>query len=94
MNFFACRIFVFEPGSHMPVYRQYAHFLSGIGAVRLVEWLLYTLLVEVFHWYYLAVQSVSLVLFAFIKFKFSESLFERKLGPQARQMVRPEGEGP
>ena len=78
----------------MPVYLQYAHFFSGVGAIRLVEWLFYTVLVEVFHLHYLAVQFVNLVLFALVKFKFSESLFERKLGRQKKQIVRPEGEAP
>lgn len=78
INFFACRILVFKSTAHVSVFRQYVHFLSGIGTIRLVEWLLYTILVEMFHVYYLAVQVMSIVLFALVKFKFAESLFERR----------------
>jgi putative flippase GtrA len=81
INFFACRILVFEPTGHEPVLQQYTHFLSGIGIIRLVEWLFYTILVEAFHVYYLAVQLMSVVLFALAKFKFAESLFERRRTP-------------
>ena len=79
INFFACRILVFESTRQVPVFRQYVHFLSGIGTVRLIEWLFYTIFVEVFHVYYLAVQLMSIVLFALLKFKLAEFLFERRI---------------
>jgi putative flippase GtrA len=81
INFFVCRILVFESTGHVPIFRLYAHFLSGNGMIRLVEWVFYTILVEVFRVYYLAVQLMSIVLFALVKFKFAESLFERRRTP-------------
>ena len=79
INFFACRILVFDSTRQVAVFRQYAHFLSGVGTVRLIEWLFYIIFVEVFHVYYLAAQLISIVLFAVLKFKFAESLFERRI---------------
>jgi putative flippase GtrA len=81
INFFVCRIIVFESPGHERVFRLYAQFLSGNGTIRLVEWVFYTILVEVFGVYYLAVQLLSIVLFALVKFKFAESLFEGRKAP-------------
>ncbi len=77
VNFFACRLFVFNIGIRAPFYRQYVQFLSGVGLIRMVEWVVYTAAVEGLHFYYLAVQMGNIVLFAIVKFKFAESLFER-----------------
>ena len=76
VNFFACRLFVFNTGAPAPFYRQYLQFLSGVGLIRMVEWVVYTAAVEGLHLYYLAVQIGNIVLFSVVKFKFAESLFE------------------
>jgi putative flippase GtrA len=78
INFFICRVLVFEPVADAPIFRQYTHFMSGNGAIRFIEWLFYTILVEGFRVHYLTVQIVSIVVFASVKFKFAESLFEPK----------------
>lgn len=78
INFFACRRFVFNLREKRPTFRQYWQFLSGMGLFRLADWLLYTIVVEVFRLYYLAAQLFNIAVFALIKFKFAESLFEAR----------------
>jgi len=84
LNFFACRRFAFEVKDRPPTLRQYLQFLSGIGLFRLADWGVYTILVEVFSFYYLAVQLFNVAVFALLKFKFAESLFEARKGPCRR----------
>jgi len=80
INFFACRRFAFDVKDRPPTVGQYWQFLSGMGLFRLADWLLYTIVVEVFRLYYLAAQLFNIAVFALIKFKFAESLFERRKG--------------
>ena len=82
INFYACRHLVFEVGKHSSIVRQYGQFLSGFATIRVAEWLFYTVLVEMFYmWHTLPSRSVSILVFAIVKFRFSESLFERPQRP-------------
>ncbi len=81
INFYACRHLVFEVGKHSSIVRQYGQFLSGFATIRVAEWLFYTVLVEMFYMHYIAVQVVSILVFAIVKFRFSESLFEHPQRP-------------
>ena len=78
VNFFMLRWFVFKSSRDHPLLRQYILFLGGIGLVRLLDWACYSLLVEVFGFYYLAVQIANVVIFSVIKFLFSKTVMEKK----------------
>lgn len=72
VNFFMCRWFVFERRSADSLIRQFATFTAGILLFRLADWAVYYLLVNVFGFYYLAVQLANVVVFSVAKFLFSE----------------------
>ena len=83
INFFLFRAFVFKGNNAGPVSRQYLRFLSGIGAFRFLDWVIYSLLVEFFGLPFLLAQVMNGVAFSFFKFKFAESLFEgRRSAPR------------
>jgi putative flippase GtrA len=88
INYFMCRRLVFEPHTHSSLFRQYARFLYGNGGIRLMEWVFYTVLVEVFHVYYFIVQVAGIILFAVAKFRFAESLFEHPVHTTTPVTVR------
>ena len=72
INFFLCRFFVFEKRSNASLFKEFTAFFSGIALFRLADWAVYTLLVNVFGFYYLAIQLLNVVLFSVLKFAFSE----------------------
>jgi putative flippase GtrA len=72
VNFFMCRWFVFEKKSASSLWRDFTAFFAGIAFFRLCDWLLYTFLVNVCGFYYLAVQLANVVIFSVAKFLFSE----------------------
>jgi putative flippase GtrA len=72
VNFFMCRWFVFEKTTDTPLWKEFGIFTAGILVFRLADWGLYTLLVSVFHIYYIAVQLANVVIFSVLKFLFSE----------------------
>ena len=76
VNFSACRWFVFQKTGTLPVWRQYFLFLNGILLFRFGDWGLYSLLVGVWHFPILPVQLGNVVIFALMKFRFSERLIE------------------
>ena len=76
VNFFLCRVWVFDATRNTSLVVQYFAFVGGIAFFRLADWGLYVLLVEVFGFYYLAVQLFNIVVFAFLKFGFSICIME------------------
>lgn len=76
MNFFMCRRFVFEQTSDKPVLMQFCYFFSGILLFRVADWGLYSFLVKFCGLYFVAIQLLNVVLFAYFKFKFSERVIE------------------
>jgi len=76
VNFFLCRWLVFAPGNHMSARRQFAEFMVGILGFRLADWLLYSLLVQLWPNYYLVIQVCNVLLFAVLKYKFSKHVIE------------------
>jgi len=76
VNFLACRWFVFQKTGSLPVWRQYLLFLNGILLFRAGDWGMYSLLVGIFHFPILPVQLGNVVMFALMKFRFSERLME------------------
>ena len=77
INFFMCRRFVFTDRRETPMRTQFVQFMSGILIFRVADWALYTLLVNVFGLYFLAVQIANIFIFAVLKFKFSQKVMER-----------------
>jgi putative flippase GtrA len=77
LNFFMCRWFVFRDRKHTPLWTQLIQFVSGILFFRAADWALYTLLVSVFGFYFLAVQIANVVIFALLKFQFARKVMER-----------------
>jgi putative flippase GtrA len=72
LNFFMCRWFVFKKTTDTPLWKEFGIFTVGILVFRLADWGLYTLLVSVFHLYYIGVQLANVVIFSVLKFLFSE----------------------
>ena len=72
-NYFLCRWFVFAR-SGRAWYRDFAWFVSGILAIRCLDWGVYWVLVNVFGFFYLIVQLTNVAIFSVIKFVFSEKV--------------------
>ena len=71
-NFFMLRWFVFPKESKTSLLRDFLTFFLGIMFFRFADWCVYYLLVNVFGFYYLAVQLANVVIFATLKFFFSD----------------------
>jgi putative flippase GtrA len=78
LNFFMCRWFVFKNRKQTPLWTQLVRFLSGIMLFRAADWALYTVLVSVLGFYFLAVQVANIVIFAVLKFEFARRVMERR----------------
>lgn len=78
VNFLMCRWFVFTNRKTTPPWTQFVQFLSGILLFRLADWALYTLLVSVCGFYFLAVQFANIFIFAVLKFKFAKRVMEKQ----------------
>ncbi len=77
-NFFICRHLIFEKTTASSVRTQFVQFMSGILAFRTADWAIYVLFVGFFGSYFLALQVFNAVLFAWLKFRFSERVMEGK----------------
>jgi putative flippase GtrA len=75
-NFFMCRWFVFNVGTHKSIRRQFAEFFSGIMGFRFADWAVYSLIVQLLPHLYLAVQIFNVLLFSALKYRFSRSVIE------------------
>lgn len=81
VNFFVCRIWVFEKTRDTSIWLQYLLFLSNIVFFRVLDWAVYYLLVtyyELCNRYYLAVQLGNILFFSIFKFFFSKKIMEGK----------------
>lgn len=78
MNFFMCRWLVFKPGDHKSMKRQFAEFMAAILGFRIADWVLYTVLVEYFAFYYLGVQVFNVLFFSLLKYRLSKKIIEGK----------------
>jgi putative flippase GtrA len=72
LNFFMCRWFVFEKTSDKSLMAEFGAFVAGIAFFRLADWGVYSLLVSVVGFHYIAVQLLNVVLFSVLKFLYSE----------------------
>ncbi len=76
VNFLACRYIVFARTSKVPVHVQFIQFSLGILGFRVADWATYSLLAGYFGMYYPVLQVFNIVLFALLKFRFSERVME------------------
>lgn len=78
INFFICLFFVFERSKSSSLGRQYFEFVSSILLVRSLDWFVYSVLVEGFGAYYLAVQLLNVLVFSGVKFFLARQVIERR----------------
>jgi putative flippase GtrA len=82
VNFFMCRLFVFERTAiRPPIVKEFLAFVAGMAVFRLADWVVYYVLVNQVGVSYLAVQLSNVVFFAVLKFLFAERVM--KDGPPA-----------
>jgi len=77
VNFFMCRWFVFVDRNEKHILLQFGQFVSGILLFRVADWALYSVLVKVFDFYFLAVQVANIFIFVILKFRVSQKIMER-----------------
>ena len=80
INFFACVLFVFERDKSKNLFSQFLLFMSGILAVRMLDWALYSLLVRVTPVHYLVIQLANVFMFSLLKFGFARKIIETPPG--------------
>jgi len=77
VNFILLRLFVFKGTSEKNVLKTYFRFLWGIAFFRLLDWGLYTILVQNTEIYYLIIQIGNVVIFSLAKFIYSKKIMEK-----------------
>jgi len=77
INFFLCKKFVFENNSKKTLKVQFMMFVSGIAVFRLLDWVLYSILVEIVCLYFLYIQIFNILFFSVLKFFYSKTVFEK-----------------
>jgi putative flippase GtrA len=80
INFFACIFFVFKRDESRSLFSQFILFMSGILAARVLDWGLYTLLVNTTPFHYLVIQLTNVILFSLAKFAFAKRAIEGRQG--------------
>jgi putative flippase GtrA len=86
LNFSLVRRFVFSPEGDARV--QFVQFVSAISAVRVLDWITYTVLVTYVGMSFILAQVLCVGVFAALKFLLSEKIFRRR-----RVAVVSEGSG-
>lgn len=76
INFFICIHYVFERDTTRHLLSQLTIFMSGILAVRCLDWGLYTLLVRVTPIHYIIIQFFNVIVFSIAKFAFARRTIE------------------
>jgi putative flippase GtrA len=76
INFFACILFVFKRDTNRSIASQFAVFMSGILAARMLDWALYSFLVRVTPIHYLLIQFFNVMVFSLAKFAFARRAIE------------------
>ncbi|MGA0845314.1 MAG: GtrA family protein [Luteolibacter sp.] len=76
INFFACILFVFKRDASRSMASQFAVFMSGILAARMLDWALYSFLVRVTPIHYLLIQFFNVMVFSLAKFAFARRAIE------------------
>jgi putative flippase GtrA len=78
INFLICRWFVFSQRTFDSLIRQYVSFISGNAMIRLLDWVMYAVIVSFLPSAYLLVQLANAALFSLVKFSFARLIFARK----------------
>jgi putative flippase GtrA len=82
INFYICIRWVFKRDTSKSLFTQFLIFMSGILAARVLDWGLYTLLVQTTPIHYLIIQFSNVIIFSLAKFAFARRTIEgRSLGP-------------
>lgn len=76
LNFALVRRFVFSREGNARV--QFVQFVSAISAVRVLDWITYTVLVTYAHVSFVLAQVLCVGVFAALKFLLSERIFKRR----------------
>lgn len=76
INFFACITFVFNRDANTKLLIQFMHFMSGILLFRFMDWMAYSLLVDMLSIHYLIIQLGNVVIFSIVKFGFARRVIE------------------
>lgn len=76
INFFACILFVFKRDESRSMATQFALFMSGILVARLLDWGLYSVLVQTIPIHYLVIQFANVIIFSVAKFAFARRSIE------------------
>jgi len=76
INFFACILFVFKRDESRSMAAQFTLFMSGILVARLLDWGLYSVLVNTVPVHYIAIQFFNVILFSLAKFTFARRTIE------------------
>lgn len=82
LNFVMCRLFVFESRPEDSLWSQFAKFFAGICGFRILDWVLYVLLVKV-GVYFMIAQVMNVLIFSVGKFLFARGLFEGRRKSEA-----------
>jgi len=76
INFFACLFFVFDRDKSKSMKSQFLVFASGILGARVLDWGLYSVLVNLLPVHYLVIQFTNVLIFSVAKFAFARRAIE------------------
>jgi putative flippase GtrA len=79
INFYICIRFVFKRDPSKNLAAQFLVFMSGILAARVLDWGLYSLLVNTTPIHYIAIQFFNVIIFSLAKFSFARRTIEGKV---------------
>ena len=77
VNFIFLRLFVFKGETKGNILSTFLKFLWGIAFFRMLDWGLYTILVQNTEIYYLIIQIGNVIIFALAKFFYSKKIMEK-----------------
>jgi putative flippase GtrA len=78
VGFLMCHYVVFRSNEHRPLLTAYWQYILSMWAIRGIDWLLYTLLVEVIHIPYLVAQISTSAVLLLVKFFSAKAIFRSK----------------
>jgi putative flippase GtrA len=78
-GFVMCRYVVFAEGREVPLLKAYAQFVGSMALIRVADWLLYTLAVEVLAVPFVIAQVSMTAIFIVLKFISAKAIFSRRI---------------
>ncbi len=76
INFYICIRFVFKRDPSKNLAAQFLVFMAGILAARVLDWGLYSLLINTTPIHYIAIQFFNVIIFSLAKFTFARKAIE------------------